>query len=130
MSSVDSARAEQRRMGFTLIEVVGALVIFSVGVLMVMQVGGALTTQLRYAGARSEIAVLTSEQLDSISATPFDSISAGTTVDTVNVQGWTYQRSVIVTSITPVLAKIEVALAAIGSGGPSHSVTSYTSAAW
>jgi hypothetical protein len=39
-------------MGCT-IEVVGALVIFSVGELTVMQVGGALTTQMRYAGARS-----------------------------------------------------------------------------
>jgi Tfp pilus assembly protein PilV len=130
MSSVYSARAGTRRMGFTLIEVVGALVIFSVGVLMVMQVGGALTTQMRYAGARSEIAVLTNEQLDSISATPFDSISAGTTVDTVNVQGWSYLRTVTVTSITPVLARIEVALAAVDSAGPAHSVTSYTSAAW
>ena len=117
-------------MGFTLIEVVGALVIFSVGVLMVMRVGGALTTQMRYAGARSEIAVLTNEQLDSISATPFDSIIAGTSVDTVNVQGWTYQRTVTITSITPVLARIEVALAAVDSAGPAHSVTSYTSTAW
>ncbi len=116
--------------GFTLIEVVGALVLFSVGVLMVMQVGGALTTQMRYAGARSEIVVLAAEQLDSIEAMPFDSITSGTVQDTVGVQGWSYTRTVTITSITPVLAKVDVAFARVDSAGPTHSVTSYTSAVW
>ena len=116
--------------GFTLIEVVGALVIFSVGILMVMQVGGALTTQMRYAGARSEIVVIANEQLDSIEAMPLDSISTGTTLDTVPVQGWSYERTLTITLLTPVLAKVEVTLARVDSAGPSHAVTSYTSAVW
>jgi hypothetical protein len=41
-----------------LIEVIGALVIFSVGVLMVMQVSGAMGILMRYAGVRSEIVVI------------------------------------------------------------------------
>ncbi|MDA0328199.1 MAG: hypothetical protein O2958_04235 [Gemmatimonadetes bacterium] len=113
-----------------MIEVIGALVIFSVGVLMVMQVGGALSTQTRYAGARSQIVALANEQLDSIEATPFDSITAGTKLDTVVVQGWSYRRTVVVTALTPVLARIEVTLATVDSSGPSHAVTSYTSAVW
>ena len=116
--------------GFTLIEVIGALVIFSVGVLMVMQVSGALGTQMRYAGVRSEIVVLAGESLDSLEATPLDSISTGTTRDTLTVQGMEYERIVTVTSVTPVLARIEVSLAAVDSVGPSHAVTSYTSAVW
>ena len=116
--------------GFTLIEVIAALVIFSVGVLMVMQVGGALSTQMRYAGARSEIVVRANERLDSIMATPFDSVAAGTTLDTLTVQGWRYQRTVTIIAITAVLARVEVELVAIDSVGPSHAVTSYTSAAW
>ena len=104
--------------------------IFSVGVLMVMQVGSSLTTRMRYAGARSEIVVMASERVDSIEATPFDSLSAGTTQDTLNVQGWTYERSVVVTLLTPVLARVEVSLSPVDSVGPSHSVTSYTSAVW
>ena len=116
--------------GFTLIEVVGALVIFSVGVLMVMQVGSSLTTQMRYAGARSQIVVLAAEQVDSVEASPFDSLTAGSFQDTVNVQGWTYERSVAVTLLTPILSRVEVSLAPVDSVGPSHAVTSYTSAVW
>jgi len=125
-----SVTRKHRPVGFTLIEVVGALVIFSVGVLMVMRAGGALTTQLRYAGARSEIVILANERLDSIEALQIDSLSFGTIQDTVNVQGWTYRRTVTVTGITAILAKVEVALAAIDSIGPSHAVTSYTSSVW
>lgn len=121
---------EHRTPGFTLIEVVGALVIFSVGVLMVMRAGGALSTQLRYAGVRSEIVVLVNEQLDSIEALPLASLSIGTTQDTLNVQGWMYSRTVTITAITAVLAKVEVAFAAIDGVGPSHGVTSYTSVPW
>lgn len=116
--------------GFTLIEVIAALVIFSVGILMVMQVGGALSTQMRYAGARSEIAVLANAQLDSIESMPFDSITVGTVRDTVSVQGWSYERVVVVTSITAVLARVEVELARVDSLGPRHTVTSFTSAVW
>lgn len=97
---------------------------------MVMQVSGALSMQMRYAGARSEIVVRANEQLDSIMATPFDSVAAGTTLDTLTVQNWRYQRTVTIIAITAVLARVEVALVAIDSVGPSHAVTSYTSAAW
>jgi prepilin-type N-terminal cleavage/methylation domain-containing protein len=129
-SPARSWSSDCRPAGFTLIEVIGALVIFSVGVLMVMQVGGALTTQMRYAGARSELVVLANEQLDSIEGAPFDTLSAGTTQITVTVQGWEYQRTVTVTRVTPVLARVDIALAPIDGRGPSHAVTSYTSAVW
>lgn len=116
--------------GFTLIEVVGALVIFSVGVLMVMRVGSSLTTQMRYSGARSELVVLANAQVDSIEATPFDSISGGSTTDTLTVQGWSYERQVTVTLLTPVLGRVEVSYTPVGDLGPTHAVTSYTSAVW
>jgi prepilin-type N-terminal cleavage/methylation domain-containing protein len=66
------------RAGFTLIEVIGALVIFSVGVLMVIQVSGALGTQMRYAGIRSELAVHANQRLDSLHAEAFASVATGT----------------------------------------------------
>jgi len=131
-SSVSTPSWSVRRpaSGFTLIEVVGALVIFSVGVLMVIQVSGALGTQMRWAGVRSEIAVLASERLDSLESAPLDSISAGTTRDTLLVQGLPYERVVVVTSLTPVLARIDVSLAPLDSAGPTHAVTSYSGAVW
>ncbi len=97
---------------------------------MIMQVSGALTTQMRYAGVRSQIVALANEQVDSIESTPFDSLTAGSAEDTVTVQGWAYRRLVSVTTLTPVLARVEVELVRVDSLGPSHSVTSYTSAVW
>lgn len=119
-----------RASGFTLIEVIGALVIFAVGILMIMQVGGSLTTQMRYAGTRSEIVVLANERLDSLESVPFDSLVDGSSVDTIGVQGWSYLRRVIVTELTPVLARIDVEMVRADSAGPGHQVTSYTSSAW
>jgi len=120
----------RRASGFTLIEVIGALVIFSVGVLMVMQLSGALGTQMRYAASRSEISVLGGERLDSLEATPFDSLSTGTTTDTITVEGVSYERQVVISQVTPVLYQIVVTLTPIGASGPSYSATSYTSAPW
>lgn len=116
--------------GFTLIEVIGALVIFSVGILMIMQVSGALTTQMRRAGVRSTIVALANERLDSIESSPFDSIDGGAEEDTVAVQGWSYRRIVTVTPLTPVLARVRVELIRTDGMGPAHAVTSYTSAVW
>lgn len=130
MSAPNCTPRADRAGGFTLIEVVGALVIFSAGVLGIMNVGSSLTTQLRYAGARSEIVVMANERLDSIESMPFDSIVAGTTQDLMTVQGWAYECTVIVTDLTPVLARIDVTIERSDGVGPSHDVTSYTSAVW
>jgi prepilin-type N-terminal cleavage/methylation domain-containing protein len=117
--------------GFTLIEVVGALVIFSVGVLMVLQASGALGSRMRYAGARSEIVVLANEKLDSLAAEAFGSLAAGTTQNDFTIDGQSFRRSVTITTMTPVLKRIDVSITPnAGSQGPSHSVTSYASAVW
>jgi prepilin-type N-terminal cleavage/methylation domain-containing protein len=116
--------------GFTLIEVIGALVIFSVGVLMVIQVSGALGTQMRYAGTRSALVVHANERLDSLEAEPFASVSTGTSLETLTVQGFEYECTVTVVQLTPVLKRIDVSLAATDGVGPSHSVTSYVGASW
>jgi Tfp pilus assembly protein PilV len=110
-----------------LIEVIGALMIFSVGVLMVIQVSGALGTQMRYAGLRSELVVMAGERIDSLEALPFALLSTGTTVDTVTASGTAYARTVAVSAVTPVLARLDVSMAAIDGAGPAYSVTSYTS---
>ena len=116
--------------GFTLIEVIGALVIFSVGVLMVIQVSGALGVRMRYAGARSEIVVFANERLDSLAAEAFTSLTAGTVLDTLIAEGMSFQSTVAVSVVTPVLKRIDVSISPIGGEGPSHSVTSYASAVW
>lgn len=116
--------------GFTLIEVIGALVIFSVGVLMVIQVSGALGAQVRYAGARSAITALTEAGLDSLEALPLTSLVSGTSVDSLTAEGIQYERTVVVTSLTSALSKIDITVTPTGEDGPTHSVTSYTSEPW
>ena len=128
--SAEACVHARRDRAFTLIEVVGALVIFSLGVLMVLQTSGALGTQMRYAGIRSELAVLVNERLDSLEATPLDSLTTGTARDTLAVQGLSYERVVTITPLTAVLARVQVSMAPVDSVGPSHAVTSYTSAVW
>jgi prepilin-type N-terminal cleavage/methylation domain-containing protein len=119
-----------RDRGFTLIEVIGALVIFSLGVLMVMQVSGALGTQMRYAGASSAIHVVAASQLDSLEALPLSSLMAGTAVDTIVAEGIDYECTVVISTVTSALKKIDISLTPISGSGPSHSVTSYASEPW
>jgi Tfp pilus assembly protein PilV len=116
--------------GFTLIEVIGALVIFSLGVLMVMQISGALGTQMRYAGASSELQVRVSEALDSLESLPFSSIPTGSIVDTLVIGGIEYEVTAGITSVTAALKKIDIDVAPTGGRGPSYAVTSYTSEPW
>lgn len=104
--------------------------IFSVGVLMVIQLASALSRQMSYAAARSTLVVLANESLDSLQALPFDQLAPGVDADTVLVQGTAYARTRTVTAVTPLLARIDVALTPVGATGPSHAVTSYSSEVW
>ena len=101
------------------------------GVLMVVQVSSALGFRMRWAGARSEIVVFANERLDSLSAATFASLAAGTSVDSLDIEGMKFTSSVTVTTVTPVLKRIDVSIAPVTGGeGPSHSITSYVSAVW
>ena len=119
------------RRGFTLIEVIGALVIFSMGVIMVLQLTGALSRQMEYAAKSSELVARAQERLDSLEALPFDSITVGTRQDTLTVRGIPYVRQATITSVTGLLRQIDVSLAPLTAGqGPSFSATSYAAARW
>lgn len=122
--------AERRRDGFTLIEVVAALVIFSVGVLMVIRLSTASTTQMRYAAVSSALALRAAERLDSLEAEPFASLTPGPETDTFVVSGLGYERVVTLTSLTPLLARVEVTLTPVDGQGPTLTTTSYVAGAW
>lgn len=128
---IRSARiAGGRRGGFTLIEVVGAFVVFAVGVLMVIRLSTATSTQMRYAGISSALALRAAERLDSLAAEPFSSLVAGSDADVVVVSGLDYDRTVSLTRLSPLLMRVEVALRPRGSEGPTYQVTSYVSEVW
>ncbi|MCG6986846.1 MAG: prepilin-type N-terminal cleavage/methylation domain-containing protein [Gemmatimonadetes bacterium] len=119
------------RRGFTLIEVVAALVIFSLGVLMVIRLTTTLERQMRYSATESELVVRAEERLDSLDALDFDSITVGTTTVGLTVQGTSYDRIVAITPVTGVLYRIDVTLSPATAGaGPTYSTTSYRAAIW
>jgi prepilin-type N-terminal cleavage/methylation domain-containing protein len=117
--------------GFTLIEVIAALVIFSLGVLMVIQVSGSLSQRLEWAATASEIVVVAQERLDSLETVPFASLAPGTWVDSLTVKNRFYIMTTTVTQFSVMLKQIDVSIAPGPSvSGPSHSTTSYVADAW
>jgi Tfp pilus assembly protein PilV len=120
--------------GFTLIEVVGALLIFTMGVLMVLNLSSALTIQLDYSGTASEIVVVAHEQIDSLAAMPFDSLVAKTeALDfTVGAEEIEYTKTVTVSLVNPLLYRIDVdvSLRDTLSRGPSYAVSTYSAGSW
>ena len=114
-----------------MIEVIGALVIFSVGVLMVLKLTGALSRQMEYAAKTSELVARTQERLDSLEAVPFDSLTLGTLADTTSVRGISYIRTATVSQVTAVLYQIAVTMAPqVAGGGPTITAASYSAAQW
>lgn len=129
--SEESCTAKRPSRGFTLIEVIGALVIFSLGVLMVLQLSDALGDQMEYAATASEIAVKVQERLDSLEAEPFSSLSAGTGEDTMMVNGTSYTLTATISTVTALLYQIDVDMSpASGYSGPTYSATSYSADSW
>lgn len=119
------------RGGFTLIEVIGALVIFSLGVLMVIQLSGALSAQMEYAAKSSELVARGQERVDSLEAVAFESLAVGTSQQGITVRGSSYTLTATVSTMTGVLKRIDVTLAPVTAGtGPSYSLTSYAAARW
>jgi len=117
--------------GFTLIEVIAALVIFSAGVLMVLDLTRSLSREMRYAATTSELVVRAQERLDSLESLSFDSLTVGTTGDTLAIEGVVYQRTVTVSSVTGLLYQFDVTMSPVTTGqGPSYAATSYAAAHW
>ena len=118
------------RRGFTLIEVIGALVIFAFGVLMVIQSSGALSTRMGYAARSSEVVVRAHEWVDSLEALSVDSLVTGTRSDTVTVGGVPYRREAVVSRRTALLVDLTVSLTPVDGGGPGYTAHSHAAASW
>ena len=121
----------KRSSGFTLIEVLAAFVIFAGGVLMVLGLTGTLSTQMRWAGAQSEIVILAQQRLDSLETLPFSSLATGTVSETVTIQGDSYTLQTQITMVTAILLQLDISVSP-GSGvtGPSYATTSYAADNW
>lgn len=131
MSGTPCRGSGPARGGFTLIEVIGALVIFSVGVLMVLNLTGALSRQMEVAAKTSVLVVRAQERLDSLEALPFESLTLGSEQETVSIRGADYVFTATVSEVTGVLYRMDISLVPTVAGtGPTHSLTSYAAARW
>jgi prepilin-type N-terminal cleavage/methylation domain-containing protein len=118
------------RNGFTLIEVLGALVVFSLAVLMATSLTSALAVQMRYSSIRSELASRAQSALDSVAILPYDSVDVGNTQDTVLIQGSAYRHTLTILQLQPRIREVQVSLAPLSPPGPQFRVVTYVVAPW
>lgn len=119
------------RAGFTLIETIGALLIFTVALGMVIQLSGALGRQLENAAVSSQLVVLAEARLDSLRAVPFEALQAGTDLDTMSVLGRGYEREWTITEQSPLVVRIDVEVRPTeGELGPRYALQSYVAGGW
>ena len=83
--------ARPGRRGFTLIEVIGALVIFALGVLVTAALSGRVSDQVMNTTQRTEAGVVARQTLDSLMTVCYEDLSGDETV--VEVAGRSYTRS-------------------------------------
>ena len=116
--------------GFTLIEVIGALVIFSVGVLMVMNLTGTLSLRMEAAAIRSELSVRGQERLDSIEIVDYSSLAVGTTFTITEVRGSAFYWLVTVSDSTALARHAKVWLLPASGSGPSFTGSTFVTRSW
>ena len=118
------------RRGFTLIEVVGALVVFSLGVLMVMSLSSALATQLNTAALKSQVAIVVQNQLDSLQVVPYDNLTAGSSAVSIVLRGESYTRTQVILQSTVLIKEVEVTLAPADGTGPELTASTFVLRSW
>lgn len=115
-----------RTRGFTLIEVIAALVVFAIGVLFTTSLTTSLATQMRHSAIRSHVVSEAQQHMDSMLVLPFASLTPGETVDTVQIQGVTYLRTVDVEAEPdlPRVRTIRIEFTPEEQGGPAFILSS------
>lgn len=119
------------RAGFTLIEVMGALVIFSVGVLMTLNMSDIMSRRLDRAALQSELMARARTVADSVSEEGFGSLAPGTRTSTLAFRGRAYEERVVVVRLSPLVLEARVTLEpAAGEQGPSYEMRSSVAGPW
>jgi prepilin-type N-terminal cleavage/methylation domain-containing protein len=116
--------------GFTLIEVVGALVIFSVGVLLTLSLTDTISDQVERAAVRSEMVARAHTALDSLQAEGFPVLTPASRTGNLTFRGRQYRETVRVSLFSPLVLELSVSLEPTSGRGPRHSVTSFVSGTW
>ena len=119
-----------RRAGFTLIEVIGAILIFSVGVLMVLQITNALSRRTEYSAVNSTINVMGQQRIDSLSVLTYGSVAVTTTIDTVTIRNIRYKRQLVVSQYSPLVKKLDFTLSPVTGSWPTFDASTFLRDTW
>jgi prepilin-type N-terminal cleavage/methylation domain-containing protein len=92
------------REGFSLVEVLVALVVLSIGVLAVTGMATSSVTLVRNGFNLTNSTLAAQQVLDNYMITPFDSIPTGTRADTITLGGQVYTVASTVTDVSAQLA--------------------------
>jgi prepilin-type N-terminal cleavage/methylation domain-containing protein len=111
------------RRGFTLIEVVAALVIFSAGVLVALRLTTALARELANSATRSELEVQVQARVDSLVAVPWSGLGTESRTDTLRVRGRSFRITIRILPVSPRLREIRVEATPDPPPGPGYSAT-------
>lgn len=118
------------RSGFTLVEVMAALIILVVGVLAIARVTGGLALELRRAAAQTSVIAATQTALEAAEAKSYSALLLGSQIDTVRIEGRPYLRTVVVSQTGARVKRIEVTVAPAAPPGPGHALVSYVHKRW
>lgn len=127
MTARRNARAGPASAGFTLVEVMVALVVLALGALSIMQVSLSVAVLMQRAGARTQLITAVDNRLESVQARPFGDLRAGTEEDTVVIRGLPYRRRVTIAAPNSRLREIRVEITSPSRGGPRHSAQTLVS---
>lgn len=120
-----------QRAGFTLIEVLGALLVFSMGVLMTLNLTDGMSEQLRRSAVKSELLAVARTRLDSLEAEAGSGLVPFSQSQTVTIGGRSYSQVLSASSYSPLVLELQVRLEpAGGASGPRQTLTSYVSESW
>ena len=125
-----SLAGQRVRNGFTLIEVMGALIIFSFGVLALLSLTGVVSLQLNRAGKSSTVTAAVQDRLDSLRGVPYDTLLPGSSVDTIQVLGEPYLLIQMVLQAGPLVREAQVTLKPADGRGPELTASTFVSRSW
>jgi len=114
--------------GFTLVEVMVALVILALGALATTQVSLAVAVLMQQSTAKTELIALAENRLESVQARDYAALAPGVEVDTVLVRGTPYVRRITITAANARTRQIQVDLRSSAEDALSYSALTYVSA--
>jgi len=119
------------RGGFTLIEVMGALVIFSLGVLMTLNLTDVMSRSLDRAAIQSELMARARTVVDSLADVGFGGLVPTTRTESLTFRGREYDERVEVIRVSPLVMQAQVTLEpSVDGRGPSYQFRSSVAGSW